>query len=50
MSGRTISAFSSHKAESGRIPVFTAAVNSPAALPARTPSGAFSTTIHSFFA
>lgn len=39
---------SSSSAESGNGPVFTAIVNIPAATPAFTPSGAFSTTTASF--
>ena len=50
MFGNTRSAFSAQSASSGRIPVFTAMVNNPAALPARTPKGAFSTTAHSSLA
>ena len=49
MFGKTLSACSASKSASGRIPVFTAQVKSPAAFAARVPKGAFSTTIHSSF-
>ena len=48
MLGKMMFAPSSAKALSGRGPVFTAIVKMPAATAARTPSGAFSTTIPSF--
>ena len=47
MEPKMMSAPSFPNASRGKGPVVTATVKQPAALPARTPSGAFSTTMHS---